>query len=225
MGIKGKQVAFNFDDSSVQALTPEELKQMKRGKATRFLESRRPAMKSQLTHELDRVYRACQALAANIAEFGAITDPEFIDDVDSALDGLLLPELGQRMENSAALLNTFSVELATLNEKKAAGTDTEGDHTAFLEARDAMLDALLAPVAPGFCSCQGFQACVDLGVIRHASRQLLNTATGTFRTVHYFHLGPDGERGVIIERCPSCGRVIKVNQEALTAIAGEEDHG
>lgn len=44
-----------------------------------------------LAPELDRVYRACQALAANIAEFETVTDPELIDALDAALDGLLLP--------------------------------------------------------------------------------------------------------------------------------------
>ncbi|OLV20150.1 hypothetical protein [Deinococcus marmoris] len=179
-------------------------------------------MTSSPMSELERLDRACRAVSASIAEFDTITDPKLIDELDAALDGLLLP--APEPGHSEATLNTFTVELGALWDKKVAGTDTEGDHAAFLAARHAMLTALKAPVDSGFCACEGFDECVKLGVIKHASHQVLNTATGTLRTVHYFHIGPDSENGVIIQYCPGCGRVIKVNQEALAAFSEGEDH-
>lgn len=43
-------------------------------------------------HRIDRLHRACRAVADNIAEFDTVTDSELLDDLERALDGLADPQ-------------------------------------------------------------------------------------------------------------------------------------
>ncbi|WP_155300937.1 hypothetical protein [Deinococcus kurensis] len=51
-----------------------------------------PRQEEALTPQLDALYRASRALADHIAEFDTITDGAYLNDLESALDGIATPE-------------------------------------------------------------------------------------------------------------------------------------
>ncbi|WP_295822675.1 hypothetical protein [uncultured Deinococcus sp.] len=73
-----------------------------------------------------------------------------------------------------------------------------------------------------FCECEAFGQLVAMGAIRHASHQVLNTATGGLRTIQYYAIGPDDpERSAIIAYCPACAGRVRVNAELEASVVAE----
>lgn len=63
-----------------------------------------------------------------------------------------------------------------------------------------------------FCSCEGFQHCLQIGAIKENTHQFLNRKTGVLTQVRYYYIGPkDVRRSVIFHYCPACGKPVKVN--------------